>query len=270
MPPKRTPTVPDIEVAENQPAAATLDAALARFEGRILEVLTSRLDPIVATLDAHSARLDAQQETLNRLVTRLDDRNSPSPSEDLDDPTPTIGRRERTSSAQRERTPSARSTNTKDHHYMPFVPSRHETWAPTRPFPPSGADGTIPPPPVGTPAPSFGSSNPFADDLAHYLAPLQHRTIRDYVPCGGPPGGGEWWHRHHGGPMMLAGLTDRPAKYSGEAGENAEFWFHQLDHYFNANGVTNEDIKGDNLLGFLTGEAPVSTSTPCGLTTVSP
>ena len=55
--------------------------------------------------------------------------------------------------------------------------------------------------------------------------------------------------------MILAGLTDRPTKYSGGASENAEFWFHQLDRYFNANGVTNEDIKGDNLLGFLTGEA---------------
>ena len=50
---------------------------------------------------------------------------------------------------------------------------------------------------------------------------------------------------------MVAGLTERPAKYSGKAGENAEFWFHQLDRYFNANGVTDEDIKGDNLLGFL-------------------
>jgi len=55
--------------------------------------------------------------------------------------------------------------------------------------------------------------------------------------------------------MILAGLTERPTKYSGEAGENAEFWFHQVDHYFNANGITNEDIKGDNLLSFLTGEA---------------
>ena len=55
--------------------------------------------------------------------------------------------------------------------------------------------------------------------------------------------------------MILAGLTDRPAKYSGEAGENAEFWFHQLDRYYHANGVTDEDIKGDNLLGFLAGEA---------------
>ncbi|HUJ81448.1 MAG TPA: aspartyl protease family protein, partial [Candidatus Acidoferrales bacterium] len=55
--------------------------------------------------------------------------------------------------------------------------------------------------------------------------------------------------------MILAGLTDRPAKYSGKAGENAEFWFHQLDRYYHANSVTNEDIKGDNLLGFLAGEA---------------
>ena len=150
--------------------------------------------------------------------------------------------------AQRERTPSAHPTNPKDHHYMPFVPSRHETCAPTRPFLPSGMDGTIPQPPVGTPAPSFGSSNPFADDLAHYLAPLQCQTIRDYAPGGGPPGGGGppdggiggpgppgggppgggplggggWWHGHHGR-SMVAGLTDRPAKYSGEAGENAEF-----------------------------------------------
>ena len=55
--------------------------------------------------------------------------------------------------------------------------------------------------------------------------------------------------------MVLAGLADRPTKYSSEAGENAEFWFHPLDRYFNDNGVTNKDIKGDNLLGFLTGEA---------------
>jgi len=55
--------------------------------------------------------------------------------------------------------------------------------------------------------------------------------------------------------MILAGLTDRPAKCSGTAGENAEFWFHQLDRYYHANSVTNEDIKGDNLLGFLAGEA---------------
>ena len=55
--------------------------------------------------------------------------------------------------------------------------------------------------------------------------------------------------------MILAGLTDRPTKYSGKAHENAEFWSHQLGCYFNVNGVTNEDIKGDNLLGFLTGKA---------------
>ena len=72
---------------------------------------------------------------------------------------------------------------------MPFAPSRRETWAPIRPFPPSDTDGTIPLPPVGTPAPSFGSSNPFADDLGCYLAPLQRQTIHEYMP-GGPPGGG--------------------------------------------------------------------------------
>ena len=138
------------------------------------------------------------------------------------------------------------------------------------------------------PAPSFSSLNPFADDLAHYLAPLQHQMICNYMqgdrrsgdggPLGGggpggggpldggiggpgPSGGGppglpdRWWHRHHGAPMILAGLTEQLARYSGEADENAEFWFHQLDHYFNANGVTNQDSKGDNLLSFLTGEA---------------
>ena len=55
--------------------------------------------------------------------------------------------------------------------------------------------------------------------------------------------------------MILARLTDRPAKYSGITGENAEFWFHQLDRYYHANGITDEDIKGNNLLGFLAGEA---------------
>jgi len=231
-----------------------MDAILARFEDRILEILTTRLDPIVTTLDAHLAHLDAQQEILDRLVTQRDDRSSSSSSEDLDDPTPTVGRCEQTPSAQLKRTPSARPT--KDHHYMPFIPSRREPWAPTRPFPPSGTDGVIPPPPVGTPAPSFGSSNPFADNLEHYLAPLQRQTIREYMPGGppgggppgggappdggmggpgppgggppggGPPGGGPpggWWHGHYGGSMILAGLTDRPAKYSGTAGENAEF-----------------------------------------------
>jgi len=163
---------------------------------------------------------------------------------------------------------------------MPFAPSRRETWAPIHPFPPSGTDGTIPPPPVGTPAPSFGSANPFADNLEHYSVPLQRQTIREYMPGGppggggppdggmggpgppgggppggGPPGGGGWWHGHHGGPMILVGLTNRPVKYSGKAGKNAEFWFHQLDRYYHANGVTNEDIKGDNLLGFLAGQA---------------
>ena len=161
---------------------------------------------------------------------------------------------------------------------MPFAPSRRETWAPIHPFLPSGTDGTIPPPPVGTPAPSFSSANPFADNLEHYLVPLQRQTIREYMPGGppggggppdggmggpGPPGGGPpsggppggWWHGHYAGPMTLAGLTDKPAKYSGEAGENAEFWFHQLDRYYHANGVTDENIKGDNLLGFLAGQA---------------
>ena len=63
-----------------------MDAILARFEDRILEILTTRLDPIVTALDAHSACLDAQQEILNRLTTRRDDRSSSSSSEDLDDP----------------------------------------------------------------------------------------------------------------------------------------------------------------------------------------
>ena len=180
MPPKRAPTVLNIEVVENQTAAPTMDAILARFEDRILEILTTRLDPIVTALDAHSARLDAQQEILDRLVTQRDDRSSSSSSEDLDDPTPTVGRR--------KRTPSTRPT--KDHQYMPFVPSRRDTWAPIRPFPPSATDGTIPPPPVGTPAPSFGSSNPFADDLTHYLAPFQRQMIREYMPGGGLPNGG--------------------------------------------------------------------------------
>jgi len=172
---------------------------------------------------------------------------------------------------------------------MPFVPSRRDTWAPIRPFPPSATHGTIPPPPVGTPAPSFGSSNPFADDLAHYRAPLQCQTIREYMPRrgppdgggpggggppggtppdggiggpgapgGGPPGGGPpgrgWWHGHYGGSITTR-LTERLTKYSGEPGENAEFWFHQLDRYFNANGVTDENVKDDILLGFLAGEA---------------
>ena len=60
MPLKRAPTVPDVEVAENQAAAApTLDAILAHFEDRILEILTTWLAPIVMALDAHTARLDA-------------------------------------------------------------------------------------------------------------------------------------------------------------------------------------------------------------------
>ena len=54
---------------------------------------------------------------------------------------------------------------------------------------------------------------------------------------------------------MATRLTERPAKYSGEPGENAEFWFHQLDRYFNANGVTDENVKGDILLSFLAGKA---------------
>ena len=256
MPAKKATVVPDIEVAESQPTAAALDAILARFE----DILTTRLDPI-------TQRLDAQQEILNCLVTQRDYR-SPLRSRSLvghSDPTPS-----------REFTPSARPAN--DHHYMPFVPSRRETWAPICPFPPSDTDGTIPPPPVGTTAPSIGSSNPFAYDLAHYLAPLQRQTIREYMPGGGPPDGGGpggggplgggiggpgppgggppggWWHGHYGG-CMATGLTERPAKYSGKPGENAEFWFHQLDRYFNANGVTNENVKGDILLGFLAGEA---------------
>ena len=164
MPLKRVTTVPDTEISENQTVAPTIDAILARFEDRILEILTTWLAPIVAALDAHTARLDTQQDILNHLTARLDDRSSPGPSEDLDDPTPIVGRC--------ERTPSVRPTNSKDHYYMPFIPSRCETWAPIRPFPPFGTDGTIPSPPVGTPAPSFGSLNPFADDLAHYLAPF--------------------------------------------------------------------------------------------------
>jgi len=52
--------VPSIEVTENQIAAPTIDAILVRFEDRILEILTTHLDPIVTALDAHSARLDAQ------------------------------------------------------------------------------------------------------------------------------------------------------------------------------------------------------------------
>ena len=71
-----------------------MDAILARFEDRILEILTTHLDPFVTALDAHSARLDAQQEILDRLVIRRDDRSSSSSSEDLDDPMPTVGRRE--------------------------------------------------------------------------------------------------------------------------------------------------------------------------------
>jgi len=169
MLPKRVTTVSDTEVSENQTVAPTIDAILACFEDRILEILTTRLAPIVTALDAHTAHLDTQQDIFNRLTIRLDDRSSPGPSEDLDDPTPTIGRRERTT--------LVRPTNFKDHHYMPFIPSRRETWAPIHPFPPSGMDGMIPPPPIGMPAPSFGSSNPFADDLMHYLAPLQHQTI---------------------------------------------------------------------------------------------
>ena len=85
---------PNIEVVENQTAAPTLDAILAGFEDRILAILTTRLDPIVTALDAHTARLDAQQEILNRLTTRRDDRSSSSSSEDIDDPTPKVGRRE--------------------------------------------------------------------------------------------------------------------------------------------------------------------------------
>ena len=98
MPLKRGPTVPDIEVAENQTAAPTLDAILAGFEDRILAILTTHLDPIVAALDAHiacldaqAARFDAQQDIFNHLTIRLDDRSSPGPSEDLDDPIPTVG-----------------------------------------------------------------------------------------------------------------------------------------------------------------------------------
>ena len=75
---------------------------------------------------------------------------------------------------------------------------------------------------------------------------------------GGPPGDGGplggWWHGHYGGPMA-AGLSERSVKYSDEAGENGEFWFHQLNRYFNANGVMDDDIKGDILLSFLAGEA---------------
>ena len=77
MPLKRAPTVPDIEVAENQTAVPTLDAILAGFEDRILAILTTHLDPIVAALDAHiacldaqAARFDAQQDILNRLTTQ--------------------------------------------------------------------------------------------------------------------------------------------------------------------------------------------------------
>ena len=137
--------VPDIEVANSQPAAVTLDAILARFEDRILEILTTCLNPIIMALDAHTVRLDAQavrldaqQEIFDHLATQPNDRNSSSSSEDLADPTP----------------------------------------------------------PVEMPATSFGSSNPFADDLAHHLAPLQHQTIHNYMPGGGglngrgPPGGG--------------------------------------------------------------------------------
>ena len=171
-----------------------------------------------------------------------DDRNSHSPSDGHNDATPSAHQRELPTGPSREVTPSARPI--KDHHYISFVPSRHETWAPIRPFPPSGIDGTIPSPLVGMLAPSFGSSNPLADDLAHYLTPLQHQTIRNYIPgdgrpgSGGPPDGGiggpgplgggppglpgGLWHGH-GGPMILAGLTDRPMKYSGKAHENAEF-----------------------------------------------
>jgi len=224
-----------------------MDAILARFEDRILEILTTHLDAIVTALDVHSVSLDDQQEILDRLVIQSDDRSSSSSSEDLDDTTPTVSRC--------EQTPSTRPIN--DHQYMPFVPSRHDTWASIRPFLPSATDGIISLPPVGTPAPSFGSSNPFADDLAPYLAPLQRQTIREYIPGGslpdggmggpgppggrppggvppgrgiggpGPPGGG-WWHGHYRGPMV-AGLAERPAKYSGKAGENAKFWFQQLD-----------------------------------------
>jgi len=279
MPPEETSkAAPHTEVAENQTPALTLDVLLPPLEKMIVEIFIMHLTPIATALRAHSTRLEAQQELLDRLVTQSDDRSSSSSSEDLDDPTPTVGRR--------ERTPSAHPG--KDHHYMPFVPSRHETWAPIRPFPPSGTDGTIPPPPVGMPAPSIG---PFADDLAHYLAPLKRQTIREYMPGGGgppyggppgggppgggppgggppgggppdggppdggPPGGGGWWHGHYAGSTSTAGLTERPAKYSGEPGENAEFWFHQLDRYFNANRVMDNDIKGDILLSFLAGEA---------------
>jgi len=91
MPSKRVTTVPDTEVSENQTMAPIIDAILARFEDRILEILTTRLAPIVTALDAHTARLNTQQDILNHLTTRLDDRSSPGPSEDLDDPTPTVG-----------------------------------------------------------------------------------------------------------------------------------------------------------------------------------
>ena len=67
MPPKRTietsRMLPDIQVAENQSAAATLNMVLARFEDRILEILTTYLNPIVARFNAH-------QEILNDLTTQ--------------------------------------------------------------------------------------------------------------------------------------------------------------------------------------------------------
>ena len=98
MLPKTAPTVPDIEIADNQPAAATLDAVLARFEDTIPEILTTYLDPIVTALDAHAthldiqaACLDAQQEIFDRLVAQRDNRNSSSSSEDFDNPIPTVG-----------------------------------------------------------------------------------------------------------------------------------------------------------------------------------
>ena len=110
MPPKRTietsRMLPDIQVAENQSAAATLNMVLARFEDMILEILTTYLDPIVARFNAH-------QEILNDLTTQWDDRSPSSLSEEHDDLAPMVGRCKRTPSAQQQWSPWTRPTNPK-------------------------------------------------------------------------------------------------------------------------------------------------------------
>jgi len=81
---------------------------------------------------------------------------------------------------------------------MPFISSRNETFAPIYSFPPLNTNDLVPLFSVETLAPSISNSNPFADDLVHYLAPLQDQMIHEYIPgrlsddpLGGrdPPGG---------------------------------------------------------------------------------